>query len=632
MKKISFKTKIEVGVVIFFVALLSASSVLSVTRTISNTQDNIDTFIRASNGNYWEATGDNFESAVSSMNSSKGVLHLPVCSITVDTPVSYRQLVVEGEGVGGFQGNYGYTQITLTGSGSITIGNGGVLRNLKVYCDGSWTADYAVKYLANNGWASGSWGHTNLIENVEITNQNSWGTSGVGLNISAIDHSIALASFSHIHIGGFNRSLYIYTRSIEDIGFINGNNFYDIRLTNALNGITIDGGSANKFFGIELDPRTNPTTEIGIDIKSGTLNRFYGFMPWDWNVCPNAKMVNIENESQLNYVELLSGDSSKVSDLGEHNKIVYEDFGSSLPYTVGYYMYKNTNYDTAYYQPYYIIDQNGEMVYDSVEPTAVIETVENTDNITIHLSGETYEVDDWLLAIDKVTILGDNKYSTIFHPHSDVIGSVYAFCAMVNCGDDVTFKDITFDVDQHRQYCFHNSGSRKYNWTFENCVFKGANDTYLLYYNLVSNSKFIDCDFYGKETYVYNCSNLTFERCNFYGASVDALHIYLSENIGVHNCKFFDYGDDAIYLQSSGNCTIDDNDFDSHSGDAAIVVTNCADNIISKNIMRSGDEGIYMTGSSDYNILALNDFRHTTSGSTFVGANNANVGNIGVIH
>lgn len=460
------------------------------------------------------------------------------------------------------------------------------------------------------------------------------GETGVGLNISAINHSIALASFSHIHIGGFEYSLVLYANDDGGIGFVNGNHFYDMRFSNICHGITLmatNGGGVgdNKFFGVDMDPLESGTL-VGIDIINGGSNCFYGYMAWDWNVCPTAGMVNISNESSNNRIELVSGSSSNVNDLGEYNIISYDDGGSSIPYGTGYTVYKNLNFDTAYYQPYYAVDEYGCLYYDHTDPAVLIGVLDG-NNATVHLSGETYEITNWLLSINNFTLVGDNKYNTILHPYADVTTSVYAICAMYGGGDNVNFRDITFDADQHREYVFHNSQTRKYNWNFEDCIFKGANQTELIYYNMVSDSKFIDCDFYGKIVYLYNCTNITFERCNFYSSTTDALEIYNCDDVHVLNCKFDNYADDGIYIYYSSECLIANNHFECPSGDVSILISNTNNCTITNNFVYSST-GIDETGTSDYNIISCNNCGKCTTPIDVNGAHtihfNSNIGTV----
>lgn len=65
-----FKAEIAIGIAFMFV--LGAISVMSVTRTITGSSDTIETYIRNSNGNYWEATGSNIQTAIYDFNSTDG--------------------------------------------------------------------------------------------------------------------------------------------------------------------------------------------------------------------------------------------------------------------------------------------------------------------------------------------------------------------------------------------------------------------------------------------------------------------------------------------------------------------------------------------------------------------------------
>ena len=76
MIKLRIQTKIEVLVGISIILLTLVISVASISRTITSDSDNIDTFIRNSNGNYWEATGANIQAAIDDL-SLGGTVWLP---------------------------------------------------------------------------------------------------------------------------------------------------------------------------------------------------------------------------------------------------------------------------------------------------------------------------------------------------------------------------------------------------------------------------------------------------------------------------------------------------------------------------------------------------------------------------
>ena len=62
--------------------LTGAGITHALTRTITGSSDEIETFIRNSNGNYWTATADNIQTAIWDLNSTGGTVWLPICDIT----------------------------------------------------------------------------------------------------------------------------------------------------------------------------------------------------------------------------------------------------------------------------------------------------------------------------------------------------------------------------------------------------------------------------------------------------------------------------------------------------------------------------------------------------------------------
>ena len=86
MDKWKIRTKIEVGFgIIVVLMLLSVAIIPALTRTITSSSDNMETFIRNSNGNYWAATGANLQTAIWDLNSTGGTVWLPVGTIEFST-------------------------------------------------------------------------------------------------------------------------------------------------------------------------------------------------------------------------------------------------------------------------------------------------------------------------------------------------------------------------------------------------------------------------------------------------------------------------------------------------------------------------------------------------------------------
>ena len=77
MNKIRLRTKIEVAFALLLLISIGAASVISLTRTISDSHDDVDTCIRNSNGNYWEAIGDNIQTAIDDLGTDGGIVQIP---------------------------------------------------------------------------------------------------------------------------------------------------------------------------------------------------------------------------------------------------------------------------------------------------------------------------------------------------------------------------------------------------------------------------------------------------------------------------------------------------------------------------------------------------------------------------
>ncbi|MCD4663924.1 MAG: right-handed parallel beta-helix repeat-containing protein [Bacteroidales bacterium] len=86
---------------IIFVIILAVAGVASVTRMISDSSDNSYTFIRNSNGNFWETTGSNIQNAIDDLGSDGGTVYLPAGTLT-PTDIIYLNSNIRliGSGIG----------------------------------------------------------------------------------------------------------------------------------------------------------------------------------------------------------------------------------------------------------------------------------------------------------------------------------------------------------------------------------------------------------------------------------------------------------------------------------------------------------------------------------------------------
>ena len=123
---LSFRTKAEVILVAFLLIGITTVSVMSVTRTITDSSDTVYTYIRNSNGNYWAATGANLQTAIWDLNSSDGgEVHVPPGNYTFSSNLTIDNFVtVIGTGTGDRYDHDKNTCINLQGDASVVIIDG----------------------------------------------------------------------------------------------------------------------------------------------------------------------------------------------------------------------------------------------------------------------------------------------------------------------------------------------------------------------------------------------------------------------------------------------------------------------------------------------------------------------------
>jgi hypothetical protein len=100
--RFKLRTKVEIVSATLFLIILTAISVTSVTRTISDSGDNSYTFIRNTNGNYWDATGGNIQNAINDLGVNGGSVYLPAGTIIASSMIYMKnntKLIGSGVGV-----------------------------------------------------------------------------------------------------------------------------------------------------------------------------------------------------------------------------------------------------------------------------------------------------------------------------------------------------------------------------------------------------------------------------------------------------------------------------------------------------------------------------------------------------
>jgi hypothetical protein len=239
-------------------------------------------------------------------------------------------MTIAGQGSGEIDTD-GFTQINLTGNNTITIGGGGSLRNLRVFCPTTHGA-IAVHIVADDAWSEDFWGQNNVLDDVYI--QKLQNENGTAINLSSYPSAdtenagLALNTFNDIQTQGFEYGIYMWSKDSTSYGgYTNGNTFNGVTMTDIKYGIVLDSHSTgacsgNTFDGVKIDPAGD--TIDAIVLKRCWRNSFTNVLIYDWDA-QGVYMLNISSSCSNNYFQMVSSDSSWILDIGTDNRIIYED-------------------------------------------------------------------------------------------------------------------------------------------------------------------------------------------------------------------------------------------------------------------------------------------------------------------
>lgn len=181
------RTKVELVVAISFIMILTSINVLSITRTISDTGDTVDTYIRNSKGNYWAATGANLQLAIYDLANQSGTVWLPSGTIYFSTTV-YLTSNIHLQGAGMYS-----TILRESGSGDLT----------RLVCCNKHNVIISDFTVHGNNTRSGGAQTNNIpidfrgLQNVTIYNIRVIYSSDSGLTF----YALALAEYGNIDVG-----------------------------------------------------------------------------------------------------------------------------------------------------------------------------------------------------------------------------------------------------------------------------------------------------------------------------------------------------------------------------------------------------------------------------------------------
>jgi len=303
--------KLEIALGIVVILILSSVGIWGVTRTITDTSDTIDTYIRNSNGKYWEATGANIQLAINDLNFSMGgTVWLPNGAFEVAEPIKTYNRTISIIGVnimGGFssfdgdgaKGTLLYTEYSGFPEGNYTIecgvgssithgveiknlyldgrsrtqpGGGVQFKNIQhgrienIYVD-DYYADNAVGFnISGDGFTSAY----NTLENFRTRRTNIGVLLSRVSNINIIKNGLISNTRTNVYTSGLRIT-------DSDTNVIIGVNFEDIDSVNSLGSVQIydtyrTGTNYNKFIGCRFESNY---FDINISSGAGTGNNIF---------------------------------------------------------------------------------------------------------------------------------------------------------------------------------------------------------------------------------------------------------------------------------------------------------------------------------------------------------------------
>ena len=352
MHKIKLRTKIEVGFVGLLLLLTMVVSVASVTRTISDTRDNIETFIRNSNGKYWDATFANIQVAIDDIGDldirDKGTVWLAGNTIYA--------------GNGNIQLRDG---VTLEGNGArivnwqdvnvIEMARSSTVRDLCIdlrYCGSTFTK--AAIYV--DGAEKIYYETPVLVEDIKIYGENQ---EGAALRIEC-DNYNEYCNFGHFkNIRSWNTGYTIHINvptgaSPPNQCYVNSNLFYNIIGMNDQYFIYLDRNMdiANKNdCSIDTNGFINCHYQTGVDTDGGIYvtgrgNYFQGIMIWDWSLAPASTwFYDVTSDAEDTLIEARGGNLGNPTDYIDNGEdTILIDFQRSMINTD--YLDIDTNIET----------------------------------------------------------------------------------------------------------------------------------------------------------------------------------------------------------------------------------------------------------------------------------------------
>jgi len=326
MNKLTLRTKVEATILMLLLISTATATVMSVTRTITDTQDNVKTFIVNSNGNYWEATGDNIQIAVDDIGDLEvphsgwggvgATVWLPggkIFNISSSLTLNRHITLDMGGSVIRPTGNFDVIDMKA-GSG---IKNGCINVSAVDDFDQGCIVPDASDYISMRE-------HTLRVQNIDLISANQ---RGAGIKLYApsglgIDQVIVFARFSDVYTQNFEYGVLIKNEVTvaDNGGVINGNIFTDLTGYGDKYYIWIErntddtephcANQGNYFENIQFWCTTDTECIIRND---GYGNIFTSVMVYDWNDASGDTSYEFTSDSKQCYLAFRGGSDDIVN-------------------------------------------------------------------------------------------------------------------------------------------------------------------------------------------------------------------------------------------------------------------------------------------------------------------------------
>ena len=530
MNRFRLRTKIEAtfGALIFIIILIV--SVIAGPRMISDTHDDIDMYIRNSNGNYWDATGSNIQAAIDDLKTS-GTVWLPG-----DTKISVSTTITVP------------AEITLD-LGNCIITNGADVDLFKIYQDsriingrieaiGMFSSD-VIKIAETFSFTN-----LTLLEGLHITGDIGIGTgNAIHLYSETAGNCISNLQVQNIYIRGFENSILLEAYNNT---WISANIFDNIWIDAPVYGIKLqnkgsDFTHSNHFTNIDI--QANPVSIAAITFNE-YANYFQGYIH-DWNLpyaVDNSRFA-VQLGGSGNYLDIHCSLSNgqTINDTGSGNTIINRGITNGSRITKMEWMYKFGRISDNFNHP----DSTTCGIQEAIDDLKYnYDGINLADGGIIYIPKGTFDISSQInLNIPDLTLQGCGS-ATVLRIADGTDGSFQTMFMISK--SNVTIRDLVIDGNSDNQASGNYCGIC--GWTGSG-VLKNLLIENVKVYNLYKDSWAIGIKF---DTMVQrSCiKNCVFENVNF-GISASGNNNVVINNI-FHNSGFNNACSECIVKDNIG--------------------------------------------------------------------------------